>query len=66
MRADTIVRVLTVRLGAVDPTLRARVRGLTDVETLEAWYDEALLAVDATAAQRLADKIVAANIAPQR
>jgi len=66
VRADTIVRVLTVRLGAVDPTLRSRVRGLTDIETLQAWYDEALLAVDAAAAQRLADKIVAAHIAPQR
>ena len=66
VRADTIVRVLTVRLGAVDPTLRSRVRGLTDVETLDAWYDEALLAVDATAAQRLADKILAAPIAEQR
>ena len=66
VRADTIVRVLTVRLGAVDPTLRSRVRGLTDIETLDAWYDEALLAVDATAAQRLADKILAAPIAEQR
>jgi hypothetical protein len=66
VRAETIVRVLTVRLGAVDPTVRSRVRGLTDIETLQAWYDEALLTVDATEAQRLADKIVAAPIAPQR
>ena len=66
VRADTIVRVLTVRLGAVDPTVRSRVRGLTDAETLQAWYDEALLAVDAAAAQRLADKILAAQLVEQR
>lgn len=66
VRADTIVRVLAARLGAVDPALRSRVRGLTDLEALQPWYDEALLAVDAAAAQRLADKILAAPIAPQR
>ncbi len=66
VRADTIVRVLAVRLGAVDPALRSRVRELTDAETLQAWYDEALLAVDATAAQRLADKILAAHLVEPR
>jgi len=66
VRADTIVRVLTVRLGAVDPALRSRVRGLKDIETLDAWYNEALLAVDAAAAQQLADKILAAHIVEPR
>ncbi len=66
VRAETIARVLTVRLGSVDSALRARIRGLKDIDTLQAWYDEALLAVDAAAAQRLADKILAAPLAEQR
>jgi hypothetical protein len=55
--ADTIIRVLTYRLGALDPAIRERIRTLSDIETLTSWYEEALLAVDAEGARRLAEKI---------
>lgn len=55
--AETIVRLLSHRMGALDPSIRERVRKVTDAEILKPWYEEALLAIDAEGAQRLAEKI---------
>jgi hypothetical protein len=55
--AETIIRILSHRMGALDPALRDQLRGVSDLDTLTPWYEEALLAVDAEAAQRLAEKI---------
>jgi hypothetical protein len=55
--AETIVRLLSYRMGALDPAVRERIRKVADLEILMPWYEEALLAVDAEGAQRLADKI---------
>ena len=56
-KVDTIIRILTHRMGSLDPAIRERIRALADIETLTAWYDEALLVVDADQARQLADKI---------
>jgi hypothetical protein len=62
IRAETIVGILTHRIGALDPAVRERVRGATDLTALAAWYQEALLVVDADGARRLADKILHAPL----
>jgi hypothetical protein len=62
-KAETILRVLTHRLGLLDPAVRERIRALSNVETLTAWYEEALLAVDAEGARRLVEKIQKAPLA---
>lgn len=61
--AGTLVRILTHRLGVLDPALRERIRTCSDVDTLEAWWEEALLVADAEAARRLAEKIQRAPLA---
>jgi hypothetical protein len=63
-KADTIIRILAYRIGAVAPTLRERIRGIADIETLTIWYTEALFVVDAEGARRLADKIQHAPVTP--
>jgi hypothetical protein len=40
-----------------------RMRSFSNVETLTAWYEEALLAVDAESARRLVEKIQKAPLA---
>ncbi len=60
--AETIVRLLSHRMGALDPTIRERIRKVTDLETLKPWYEEALLVVDAEGAQKLTDKIQKASL----
>jgi predicted transposase YdaD len=55
--AETIIRALAHRLGALDPAISDRIRAVSDIETLTAWYEEALLAVDAEGGRRLAEKI---------
>jgi len=60
--AETIIRVLTYRMGSLDPAVRERIRGLADMETLTVWYEEALQVVDAEAARRLVEKIQKAPI----
>lgn len=55
--AEVLVRLLIHRLGMVDPVVRERIRAVSDVETLKAWYDEVQFSGDADAARRLADKI---------
>ncbi|MFT3766823.1 MAG: hypothetical protein QM820_15100 [Minicystis sp.] len=57
LKADTISRILTHRLGALDAVVNERIRSRSDLPTLTAWYEEALLVVDADGARRLADKI---------
>ena len=56
-RADTIVRVLMLRLGSLDVSVRERIRSVEDVETLQVWQDEALATVDAGGAEWLVEKI---------
>jgi hypothetical protein len=57
LRAETIIRILTRRMGALDPAIRERIRTLSDTETLADWYDEAFSVIDAEGAQQLAEKI---------
>jgi len=58
-----LVRILTHRLGMLEPALRERIRTCSDVDTLEAWCNEAVLIADAEAARRLAEKIQKAPLA---
>jgi hypothetical protein len=62
--AATLVRLLTYRMGTVDPAVRERIRAVSeaDPETLKAWHDEALLVIDADAARRLVEKILKAPL----
>lgn len=57
MAAETIVRLLTRRLGDLDPDVRERIRAITDTEVLMRWYDEALLVLDAEAARQLVERM---------
>lgn len=61
-RAETVVRLLTYRMGAIPASVRERISTMTDAATLSAWYDEALLILDAEAARRLLEKIEKAPI----
>jgi hypothetical protein len=54
---ETILRILAHRTGAVDPTVAERIRAVSSLETLNAWHEQALLAVDAEGARLLAEKI---------
>jgi len=56
-RADTLIRILSLRLGTLDPAVEARIRALSSPEALQAWFDEALVVVDAEAARQLVEKI---------
>jgi len=55
--ASTLVRMLTHRLGAVDPDLRQRIQTFGDAATLEVWTDEVVLAPDEAAVRRVLEKI---------
>jgi hypothetical protein len=57
VKADTIIQILIRRMGPLEPALRDRIRGLSDLETLNAWYSEALSVVDAEGARRLGETI---------
>lgn len=54
---ETILRILAHRTGTVDPTVAERLRAISSLETLQAWHEQALLAVDAEGARLLAEKI---------
>ena len=54
---ETILRILAHRIGTVDSTIAERLRTVSNLETLSAWHEEALLAIDAEGARRLAEKI---------
>jgi hypothetical protein len=56
-KAETIIRVLMRRLGEVDLAIREKIRGLSDMDTLTFWYEQALDAVDAESARRLVETI---------
>jgi hypothetical protein len=49
-------------MGTLDATLRERIRELSDMEILNAWYNEALSVVDAEGARRLAGTIQKASL----
>ena len=51
------MRLLTLRLGVLDPDLRRRILSFGDADTLEAWVEELILAADEGAVRRLVDKI---------
>lgn len=55
--AKTILRILSRRLGALDPALSERVQEMSDRETLTAWYEAALEIDDTEGAQRLVETI---------
>jgi hypothetical protein len=55
--AETLVKLLSYRMGALDVATRDRIRAVTDLETLKLWYEESLFLSDAEGAQRLAEKI---------
>ena len=54
---ETIIGILTERLGALDPAIRERIRAVSDVETLGAWMQDVIRVRDAEAARRLVEKI---------
>jgi hypothetical protein len=55
--ASTLVRLLTHRLGALEPDLWRRIRSCNDADTLEAWTEEIFLAADEGTVRRVVDKI---------
>ncbi len=59
--ADTILRILNRRGGALDPAVVTRIRAV-DLETLEAWLNEAIDLSDAESARRLVEKIDRASL----
>jgi predicted transposase YdaD len=56
-KKETLLQVLTYRLGEVEPTIRERIQALGSAETLTSWHQEALQAVNAKAARKLVEKI---------
>lgn len=63
VQRETILQVLTYRLGEVEPSVRERIQSVTSAEMLVSWQEEALRAVTAKAARRLAEKIKKAPLA---
>jgi hypothetical protein len=61
-RADTVIRILTHRLGLLDPAVRERIRSLSDPETLATWYEAALQITERQAAEQLVEKIRATSL----
>ena len=61
-KADSLIRLLAARLGRVSPEVRQAIQAQaqTAPDILSVWFDEAALASDAEAAQRLIRKITAA------
>jgi hypothetical protein len=59
--AETIVRILMRRMGELDLAIREKIRGLSDIDTLTLWYEEALDVVDAEGARKLAETIQKAS-----
>lgn len=58
-KAESLIRLLVARVGHVSPELRQIIltQARTSPEALSVWFDEAALAPDAEAAQRLIRKI---------
>jgi hypothetical protein len=53
---ETITRILTHRLGSLEPEVRDQIWNLNNTETLTRWYDEAIVA-DGERARELAERI---------
>ncbi len=60
--ADTIVRILGRRLGALDPAIATQIQATTSIERLEAWLNEAIDLPDVESARRLTEKIGKASL----
>jgi hypothetical protein len=56
-KAETIIRILLHRTGALDTAIREKIRALSDIDTLTLWYEQALRVVDAEDARRLVETI---------
>jgi len=56
--ADTILRILTHRLGMVPPRVKQVVQGPIEPLVLEGWYHAALMAITADEAGRLVERIL--------
>jgi len=59
--AETILRILTRRLGALDSVVAARIRSEPSIDTLDVWLNEALDLPDAESARRFIEKISKAS-----
>ncbi|MDC3954209.1 hypothetical protein [Polyangium jinanense] len=57
IQAETVIRILSRRLGVLEPAVREWIRLASDRERLGTWYDMALVADDAEAANRLVETI---------
>jgi hypothetical protein len=55
-KKETITRLLTHRLGSLEPEVRERLQNLDNTETLTRWYDEAFEA-EGERARELAERI---------
>jgi hypothetical protein len=60
--AETILRILTRRLGTLDPAVATRIRAESNLDTLDVWLNEALDLPDAESAHRLVEKIGKASL----
>ena len=61
--ADTIIRILVRRTGAIAPALAMRIRGVSSLDILDVWLNEAIALQGAEDARQLADKIGGASLA---
>jgi hypothetical protein len=61
-KAETILRILLIRMGALDPAIPERSRGLADTDLWTAWYEHALHVVDVEGARWLAETTQKASI----
>lgn len=59
-QTNTIIRALTRKAGALDEDVAMRIRSMSNLETVDAWLDEALDLTDADSARRLIEKITQA------
>ncbi len=55
--AATIIHILIRRLGALDPPIATKIRGVSNLDTLQVWLNEALDLPDVESARRLIEKI---------
>jgi hypothetical protein len=59
-KKEAVIRILTRRLGGLEPSVRQRIEALDSPEMLTRWYDEALEVVNAQEARKLLGKITQA------
>ncbi len=60
--AATIIQILIRRAGTLDPGVATRIRGVSSIDTLQVWLNEALDLPDDESAHRLIAKISKASL----